>query len=176
MAPNLKQLSPSEERVWAPPGPLNRASPWVTSGCLNFLLQRHRVLSLPSWPLGPQTLIWAVLSLPEICPSLSSQRVDVGQLQSHSSPPVTGGGGGAGLAPCRPWSGRIPLTREESDSGSDPRSCSGWKSIVPVFSPLFPCHLVLFFSFFCPSLLILTPTLPYPLSPNISIVSLGFHH
>lgn len=34
-----------------------------------------------------------MLSLPEICPSLSSQRVDVGQLQSHSSPPVTGGGG-----------------------------------------------------------------------------------
>lgn len=44
---------------------------------------------------------------------------------------MTGGGGGAGLAPCRPWSSRIPLTREESDSSSDPRSCSGWKSYRP---------------------------------------------
>ena len=144
-------------------------------------------VSLPSWPLGPQTLIQAALSLPEISLRLCllTERLDVRQLQSHSScsacEPAPSDGWQAeekGLASPRadpgpagsPW-----LERRVTAVQTLGRVVAG-SPIVPVFSPLFPCHLVLFFIFFCPSLLTLTPTLPSPLSPNFLIVSLGFHH
>ena len=43
MVPNMGHLSPSRERIWTPPGPVNSASPWVTSGHLNLLFQHHHI-------------------------------------------------------------------------------------------------------------------------------------
>ena len=87
---------PSGEGIWAPPGPLNAAFLWVTSGHMNLLFQRQEG-SLPG-PWGSQDLIQGMLSPPpcpspspeiccsSLCPLLSpSQTVSAGQLQPPCS-------------------------------------------------------------------------------------------
>ena len=60
----------SGKRIWAPPGTLNAAFLWVTSGHMNFLFQQQEG-SLPG-PWGSQDLIQGMLSPPP-CPSPSSE-------------------------------------------------------------------------------------------------------
>ena len=160
MGPSVEHLSFSKERIWEPPGPPKVSSPWVTPlGGLSTLSQARLSPSpfvcFPShspFPLCPfpspeiSLLLCLLLSLSSLL-FYPSERMDLEQLHHHFSwlvrPAPTGqqwltfmgdewkserfASHHADLGPAgSPWEGIY-----ESDSGSDLKSYSGWKSNHP---------------------------------------------
>ena len=149
-----------------PLGPPNAASPWVTSSPLSLFFGVSSFLvpgglsTLIQTTLSPSPLSLSPPLSPSLLPSPTSlthpsKTVDVRQLQHHSSQrvrPIPLGQQWLTLMGDKQRRERLnsypadlgpgpPHCRKlyERDTGSNLMLCSGWKLILPIFSPLFSC-------------------------------------
>ena len=150
-------LSPAEERIWAPMGHLIQpphrwqAATWTTW----WRLPLYFSLTIFPLPLLKSLCFCVLSSLSVLSSFCHSESMVIRQLQNHSSQLVRAAPSGlerltlmgdkqrrerlnlypADLGPGPPHCRKL----YERDTGSNLMLCSGWKLILPIFSPLFSC-------------------------------------